>query len=427
MTTQFRRYAQALLSTTIIVSIALTAPAFAAGTVTNTGTAATGVDLDGLPNDALVNSGDITGTTGTGNAAVYANADVVSIENKKGGTITGDGDGAGIVLSGKSLGTLINDGDISGGSGNAAGIYVDVNVQSVTNNGTITGSGNSTGFAIDGTLGTLLNSGTISGGPGGNGLYVGDEVTSITNTSGGTISGQGAVYLSTGVGTFINNGTIDGTTDSGVYVDGNVQSIINNSTIIGAAGVNVDGTVISLVNNGTIDGTTGTGVFINEAVQSFINNHIIKSTDDQAILINGDVTKFINTGTITGSTSNEAGVRFDGLVGSFLNTNKITGYENGVWFKGGLDVFENTGDIFSNTEAAIRANLSSPTISSFKNSGNIISTNDDGLQISAPVTMFVNSGTISGGVRGAVLNSVANFTNTGTIKTNDINNLAVNI
>jgi len=116
---------------------------------------------------------------------------------------------------------------------------------------------------------TLDNFGTIS--PSGDAVFLNDG-GSVTNESGGVISGSTGMYI---VGTsagIINHGSIDGTAGAGVDLRATTNSIDNTGYIGGAdIGVAEAGTSATLDNSGTIVGSGSEGVKLT-AGQSLIHN-----------------------------------------------------------------------------------------------------------------------------------------------------------
>lgn len=144
----------------------------------------------------LSSSGTIIGVIGVHNTGT-----ITSLNNQTGGSINGNGTGI-VNDTGASIGTLSNSGAIGVISGGYIGIH---------NNGTITSLSNTTGGTISGggpgifndslgSIETLSNSGTI------NGIQNSGSITSLNNNVGGTISGSTGIY-NTGTITSLNNQT----------------------------------------------------------------------------------------------------------------------------------------------------------------------------------------------------------------------------
>jgi len=272
----------------------------------------------------------VAGSTLTGNAAaspaLSINAGGYVVSNA--GTLTGNTTGSGVAVSATTGTTIIN--NLATGRMNsvaaAQGISLAAGVVGVTinNSGIVQGGDdairtlsngltvvNATGGQISGITGlgsdgiqavdslTLTNSGTVQGAV--MGVNAG-ATASITNATGGAITGTTrGVSATTGL-TVINNGTITASAAAGFGVAATTGATITNSAgasiFGGAAGVQVTTGAI-IINNGNISSTAAVGTANSDGVR----------------LTDGTVT---NTGTITGA---DRGVRFTGTTTTTLLTN----------------------------------------------------------------------------------------------------------
>lgn len=312
----------------------------------------------------VTNSGTISGT-GTGGAdgiSMYAYDDqdisaltaVGTIANAATGTISGVRYGA-ILFDG---GVVENDGTIAGGVG---GLWIQGNqaegtgkTASVTNAGTITGANGLT-FANLLASSELANSGTING-TGRYGVTNGSTGrASITNQSGGTITGaaigvfddEGGIDL-VNAGTIRGNGSADGPNilpEGGVTIAGAPSTITNSGTISGA-GTGITTAYYLNAATGQVEGrATGTQVDNSGAITG-------ESNDGIRLIGGGSV---INSGTISGAGRSDAdGISMFAYAGqakedySALVTNaeggSITGQRFGIILSGGGTV-DNAGEI----------------------------------------------------------------------------------
>lgn len=223
----------------------------AVGTITNQAGgrivgASAGVTGGGLE---VTNAGEIAGGDGFG-------VNAGSVLNQAGAVITGAG--------GVNTATLDNAGRIEGVGGGGVSLGMGVQIfggGSVINRagGEIIGNANG-GFAVDVLAGgTVENAGLIRGaGPTG-GVQIGGgtaATNSVTNLSGGTISGEGfhGVRLSDG-GTIVNHGTIVGSGfvgGSGVFGGG--ATIVGGGTLINTGTITADqGFAATLSDGGTVE------------------------------------------------------------------------------------------------------------------------------------------------------------------------------
>lgn len=218
-------------------------------TVNATGILGAGVKL--YDQGSVVNSGSITSAgyngidVGTptfigGNFVVLGGP--LTVVNNAGGSITGT-TGIG-TLSTTSVGTVTNNGTITGTVGNGIGWSGSI---AVTNNvgASITAS-NGTGIGAAG--GSVVNAGTITGG---SGIDLGSSSTG-TVTNSGNITGTSGGGISAGVLTVTNavGGTVTGATNG--ITGGTSLNVTNSGTIVGSdalgSGVGASG-IVNVINN----------------------------------------------------------------------------------------------------------------------------------------------------------------------------------
>jgi uncharacterized protein YhjY with autotransporter beta-barrel domain len=213
-----------------------------------------------------------------------------------------------------------------------------INSISNSNNSIINATG-SNGYAIynnGGTLNTISNSGTISAS--GTGLSYGiynyvagsgvSTIGTITNTSGGTISGTAAGVFNRNkiINTINNAGTISSTGigSSAVWNSGGtISSLSNTNAITGVAyGIqNAAGSTISnLDNSGTITGTSTYGIYNLGTITTLSNTGSITGhSGSPAITNGGTITDLTNTGNIIGGISITGG----GSIGTLSNSQGV--------------------------------------------------------------------------------------------------------
>lgn len=237
------------------------------------------------------------------------------------------------------------------------------------------------------------------------------DVGTITNQQNGVIQGNSytGIYIDGNAGSIVNNGFIGSTDSYGVYVAGNVGTLTNTS-IINAydTGIYVDGDIGTFSNSGNIVSTDAVAVEISGNVDSFANSGYL-TAEDTGVDIDGDVGTFANSGWIT---TTSYGVYIGGNVGAFDNSGYITSVYTGVEIGGDVGSFTNSGWILSTSYGV---NIEGNT-GSFTNSGMIVST-DTAVYLEGDVGTFSNSGMLNGGTDYGVYidGDVGSFTNSGSI------------
>ncbi|WP_246583907.1 autotransporter outer membrane beta-barrel domain-containing protein [Bradyrhizobium iriomotense] len=243
-------------------------------TVTNSGALSIGASGAGIfagQNNTITNAatGTITGVDDS--IGIYA---VSGVTMTNAGAITvGDSTGFSggiLVISNNNTITNTATGRITVGQ-NAAGIYMQGNVQTVSNFGTITAGDFGVGIAVLGDDSKITNGGTITvGDTGSAGISLQGDRATISQS--GTITvgqaGWGILYNGSS-STITNSGRITGgDATEGIFAVGDSNTITNSGTItVGTFGVGVDvssfSTTNQIVNTGTITvGANGTGIML---------------------------------------------------------------------------------------------------------------------------------------------------------------------
>ena len=317
----------------------------------------------------------------------------------------------------------------------------------LTNNGTISGT---VGIQIPGPniVQAIINNNLINGGQS-YGLFNADMLGTLTNNSGGTIMGGAldGVMNSGSINTLINNGLMSGAHYGLLnYYTGVIDTLVNGGTILsrgaGWAGIDNARTITSLTNNsGGLIGTfnTGTGLVNTGSIGTLSNSGTIMGGANPAIsntgLSNtGTIDALINVGTLNGATvtggtitGGNTGINnAAGLIGTLSNTGLITG-QVGIGIKNDATItrFDNGGMVSGGNTGLANA---SGLITTLVNSGTINGTSDAGINNGGTITSLtnavggdihsaglgvfnagridtlVNSGTIAGGVNAGISN-----------------------
>ncbi len=389
--------------------------------LTNTSTIAGSVNgAEGGVGSSLVNSGNITGTTG--DAVQFGDAS--SVDNTA-GTLSGGNHGVNIngnAVSFNNAGIILGNADAIG-SGN--GVNITGSLPLGTNSGSIQGV---TGVLIGGAGNTVFgNTGTIIGTTD-NGFQAANAALVLTN--GNTITGQLTGVFGGADSLVSNTGNITGTIEDGISL-GDASSVANDAgTILGGKiGIYIDGNALSVTNaaGATITGTSIAGVGVTGNLLSGINAGTI--TGATGIIVDGDAT-ISNTGTITGTS-------FDGIhalgVLNLTNDSIISGQRTGAYGGDNSNVTNNasiTGTTLNGldlgTNAIVRNNASITGLSngilvtgdatSIINSagGTITGTDLAGVHVTNNLVSGVNNGSVTG-LNGFVVGNNAVLTNTGVI------------
>jgi len=460
------------------------APGYTVGLIKNSSSSSsisgnTGSDGGGIYNlgtiTEIVNFGLIIDVQG--DPSIYNRGGTIGIITNESSAIIGTGIfNNGTITTISNIGTIRDDLNIDyvpghGGNGIA---NIGGTITSVTNTGIISGGGQG-GIYNTGTIGTNLtnginNSGTIQDLYGGAGIQnANGTITSIINTSSGTINGGSGSYGYGGwsqppVGIY-NSGTITQIINSNL-ITGNIGGIYNDGGTIGTITNNLGatiratdsyaitnyGTITSVTNNGNIN-SLGDGIHSNSIIENILNTNTGVISSDSSYSIyneysgiittitnNGNITGYkagiynyygsigtsasgtgiINSGTILGSRT--CGVCNIGSI-SYITNNiggSITG--NGVVFDDGTSVSEN-GGIYN----VALGDVENPRIiQTISNAGTIVGLgggpgiyNGDPHDVGATINLITNSGSITGSGQGGIFNDVfgtiTTITNTGTI------------
>jgi outer membrane autotransporter protein len=241
-------------------------------------------------------------------------------------------------------------------SGGATGIDQNGDALSsllILNGGSVSGTTN--GILANQTITSFINQGSISG-TGGVGINIapGGSITTLNNTSTGTITGDAAgirIQTGTSLGTLTNSGSITGTSAGS------------------GSGIEIVGTLTTLTNNaaGTIGVSTGrTGIYVNGGTLSnFTNAGRIQGGVSEAILITGSgtLTSFTNSGTIAGDITNSSAntLTINGGSGStygiLTGTSGNTGSgDRGTISNNNSNLLFNSGNIFLNNNVFLSGN-----------------------------------------------------------------------
>ena len=319
-------------------------------TVTNAGTITTGDNgaaISVSDNNTVTNSGALSvGASGTGIFTGQNN----TIANTATGTITG-GDGAsGIFAFGSA--TITNAGAIAVGDsgGFSGGILAISNNNAVTNTvtGTITVGENAAGIFLQGDVQTVSNLGKITAGDFAVGIAVQGDDSKVT--SGGTInvggSGSAGISMQGDRAAISQSGTINvGLGGAGIVHGGSSSTIVNTGRITGANGV--EGIVLLgdsniVTNSGTITvGVFGVGV---NASAFFTSNQIVNTgtitvgANGTGIMV-GNSGSVFNSGTINAGTSGAIAIDFCGCGNNTLTLGPGS-VINGQVLASGTDTFQ---------------------------------------------------------------------------------------
>jgi outer membrane autotransporter protein len=342
--------------------------------------------------------------------------------------------------AGDSLTVVANTGSINTGS---SGVHVSSStVGSITNNGTISGGNTGIYLATGGTTASsITNNGVISGN-GWAGIYLANSTVtgSITNNAGGTISGRWGITLDTSssVGSITNSGTISGNS-AGIRIRSNstVTSAISNSGTIsgGSNGITLNSSSVgSITNSGTISSNTTSG---DSGIRVDNGSTVGSITNSGGTIFGWQYGIYLNNSTITSSITNSGlitGATYDGIyansssVGSITNSGTISsGWTAGINLNySTIGSITNSGlitadDTYCNCGTGIGININASNVGSITNSGTgTISGVNTGIRLSNSSTVtggITNSGTISGGSYAIYVDNtstLANLNITGT-------------
>lgn len=319
--------------------------------------------------NTCVNDGALASTgAGTSSAAWIFNNNYngLDVKNTATGTITSES--TGILVGGKNIVSITNDGSIT-----------------TTKNGS--GSWNDSGIRTEGTISELINSANIESWK--FGVFVnGGLVKKFTNTSTGVISSTtSAAIMNTGTtDALTNDGTISGYT-AGIQFDGN-------------------GAITDLVNNGIITATGATTQWFGSAI--FLNSTAAK------------------IGTITNNnliTTNQYGILNYGTIGAINNYGTIETAGSGILSYGNIAEINNYGNITtttqSNAQGIFLGNTNTVSSNTINNYGTVSAQKHHGININNNNVLIINNqGTVAADKLGIYVEKAASgavINNTGTI------------
>ncbi len=249
----------------------------------------------------------------------------------------------------------------------------------------------------------------------------------ISGSIGGSIGGTTGIFNDVGgtITTLVNTGTISGV-NTGLKSGSSISTLTNSGTISSTNyyGVNVTtgGTIATVINDGTITspgGQTWQRAFLvsGGSVGTLTNNGLIQGFDG-IYMPSGSIGTIVNssTGTISGLGRNVGILVTGGQLTDLSNSGSIGNANLGIGF-GGVTVATLTnnggGAITGNTAIS---NGGGATIQTLTNAG-LISGTRDGINNSAVIDSFSNSGTLTGSTY-ALLNTGSiggTITNSGVI------------
>jgi outer membrane autotransporter protein len=352
-------------------------------------------------------------------------------------------------------------------SGGSPALAATNNVGTLTNNGVIRGG--ETGFRVNSTytVGSVINNGTISASST-YGIRNQGTISSLVN-SGSISSTYNAIY-NTGLITLLNNSGLIAGSNSGIYNNGGatITSLDNTSTgtIQGTIGINNLGTISTLTNSGVVFGTVtaiynGNAAIITSLLNSGTisgNTYGIQSDNGSSItslnntstglimggtgILVGNLTPSgtINVGTLTnagavvGTTNVGVGTSSNGTIGSLINSGVISGNQGAIGNAGSIGSVVNTGTITSSAYAVYNAPTGTlgPITNSGLISGTIMNLATRSLTINGGSgstfgTLTGVSGSIGSADIGAISSTIANlYFGSGNLLLNDNINVSNN-
>jgi len=305
-----------------------------------------GIDVTGDLNNILNLSADtINAAEGNG---VLVNGNVNDVLNS--GEITAGLDGINVTGAGNEV---INSGTIDA-VGN--GVVIDGDSNDVLNSGNIITAAD--GINATGAGNEIINSGSIDA-EDGNGIVVAGDANVITNTATGEI-GAGEVPIAqdginvTGSSNEINNLGLINSLGNGIYVEGDLNDIVNTSadTIEASAdGILIVGDANNVLNSGDITAVLD-GIDVTGSSNEVINSGSIDASTigGGGIVVNGDTNTITNTATGDIGTSDVLvvgyGINVTGSSNEINNFGSIYSQQTGVYVTGDLNTITNASDMF---------------------------------------------------------------------------------
>ena len=387
--------------------------------ITNqSGASITGVSGSIEISNGGTNDGSITQNIVNVTAGMLTNSGTISAETfNNSGQLTGTGK---LIAAGGSNSTTIEQDTIE-----ITGNY--------TNNGTMTANKEFTNASSDITgNGSLIIKDST-----GNSSNGGSISQAIVNISGNKFTNTGSITASQ---EFTNSAAIEGAGSISASQGGtNTGSITQNEVTTGGTFNNGDGTTAGtittdkLTNNGTFNNNSGSSIISDEIINNdkFINNGSIGSSPDKGTIDNKGT--FTNNGSIIASTiTNETGKEFINNSGneitadSFTNQGSVT--NNGTINAGSLNnsssITGNTGSLTISNGGTISGTISQKIVSvtgGTLNNENSITANEfnNSATISGSGSLTATTGNNSGNITQDNVTIKGDYTNTGTITSND--------
>ncbi len=400
--------------------------------------AARGIDINNAPG-TIDNSGLINGTSTT-SIGVDLGAGG-SVTNRTGASISG-GSTAVLGAGTSATVTVVNDGQISGGTGDGVSLQ---GGGTVGNTGNITGTLSAIRIQNGASAGnTVTNSGTLQSATTGfdSAVQFNGVGGSVDNQAGGVISAAGGINIG-GAGVVQNSGQISGTNSNAVSISGGGSVTNSAAGIISSTGgaISITGAAGTVENSGSVSSTGSFAVSMSAGGTVTNNNSITggvivsggsSSTNalengTGASIVGGILTgaslsaggDLTNHGSITGA----SGVNIGGTT-TLINTGTIraTGaFGTGASVGSGSTV-DNAGSITSDSASAVNLGIGS-TMTTITNQtggeiiggaggssdaisvGSSFMIDNDGLIRGQGTSLFFDPGAIFGsGVAGTVIN-----------------------
>lgn len=251
--------------------------------------------------------------------------------------------------------------------GNATALQVTGNVGTLTNSGTILGTSVGLQTTISTSISSVINGGLLGtsgiAGTIAEGLWnqAGATIGSVSNLASGTIIGagrgifnSGTIVTITNAGLLTGSGTVSGSIFGIDSSGGSIGSIINTGTIQGSTNLGITGTtgyailaenagtITSLSNNGgRLQGELGLLVRSGASLGTLTNTGTIVGTFSGVVAQTGTIGSINNSGLISGATTQTVSgfpsspytgifALAAGTIGAVTNTGTITGLFNAI-------------------------------------------------------------------------------------------------
>lgn len=269
----------------------------------------------------------------------------------------------------------------------------------------------------------ISNAGNIYVGDGWQGILniVGGTITTLNNSSSGTISagnaGNGISNFSSTITTLDNLGTIlSGNNGTGIFNDEGTIETLNNSGSIsvgdGSIGIfnHTNSTIFTLNNTGTIGASDGGFGIVNSLGSTIttLNNSITGTISGGFAAISnlGIITAMTNSGTIQGAGGD--GLNNSGTIIDLTNSGTIRSFgmggQYGITNSGNISTLSNTG-VISGLNSGLE-NSNGATITTLINAtGGSIGGGGTGISNSGTIDTLLNNGQISSAFSTGLFNS----------------------